>query len=419
MPAISRLRQTGVSGLLSLALIAALGGQSAVAQSFTQPRANSFAALESRLADHPSLSALGYQAEADRERSVAATALPDPIISVGINNFPLFDPSFDSFIPTNKSIGIRQEFPNRAGRTAESGKARALAEQTDRLRMAQFAALRGELVALLYDKARIARQRDLADARNAKYDELTVVTETEINAGRPDVFRLAEIEVERAGVSRELINLAREDAELEARLIELVGLVPEMSPPPVVPLDWSGEASGFHAVRVAEAAARVADYSVDSARAAWRPDFGAQLTYQQREAGLTFEGDDFASGMVSFTLPLWAGRSQEPSLRAAKADRASAEMRYQAAARTAAARYASDSASWRAAQDNIEVLKRNIAAIEDEIASHLTVYESGAGTYAPVIDGEIAILKLRADIAAEESRRAASIARMNALLVTQ
>jgi hypothetical protein len=92
-------------------------------------------------------------------------------------------------------------------------------------------------------------------------------------------------------------------------------------------------------------------------------------------------------------------------------------MQYQAAARSAAARYAAETAAWKAAKETIAVLAQNIAAVDDEIAAQLTIYESGVGTYAPIIDGEIAILKLRADIAAEEARRAGAASRINALLV--
>ncbi len=381
--------------------------------------AQSFHDLEVRLADHPSLTALSYQAYASRQRGLAATALPDPVVSLGINNFPIFDPSFSDFLPTNKAVGVRQEFPNLAGRNARSGEARAMAEQTDRVRAAQLAALRGELIALLHEKGRIARQREFAEARNAKYDELTDVVEAEIDAGRPAVFRLAEIEAERAGVSRVIVDLDRQQAEIDARLIDLVGLVPETPAPIAAPVDWSGDALDFHAVRVADAGIRVADYLVDGAKADWRPNWGAQLTYQQRESGANFAGDDWVSGMVTFSVPLWAERSQKPRLRAAKSDRASAEMRYQAAARSAAARYAAEAAAWHSARDNITVLHRNITAVEDEISSQLTLYESGVGDYAPIIDGEIAILKLHAEIEAEKAREAAAISRMNALLVTQ
>lgn len=401
--------------LASALLACALPGSLA----FAQPTEGlAFEELEARLSDHPSLTALTFQAEASRERGNAATALPDPVVSVGINNFPIFDPSFSDFLPTNKAVGVRQDFPNRGGRDARAGEARAMAEQTDRIRAAQLATLRGELIALLYEKRRIERQRDLARQRNGKYNELTGVVESEIDAGRPAVFRLAEIEAERAGVARVFVDLDRQDAEINARLIDLVGVVPATPAPPVAPVDWSGDAMAFLAVRVADAGIAVADYSVDGAKANWRPNWGAQLTYQQRDSGANFGGDDWVSGMVTFTVPLWAERSQVPRLRAARADRASAEMRYQAAARSAAARYAAEAAAWRAAEDNIAVLQRNIAAVEDEIAAQLTIYESGVGDYAPIIDGELAILKLRADIATEKARRAAAIARMNALLVT-
>ncbi|CAN0605330.1 unnamed protein product, partial [Ectocarpus sp. 12 AP-2014] len=181
-----------------------------------------------------------YQADANRERGQAATALPDPVVSVGINNFPIFDPSFSDFLPTNKAIGVRQEFPNRAGREARAGEARSLAAQTDLVRSAQLSALRGELISLLHEKARIEKQRALAELRNAKYDELTQVVETEIDAGRPAVFRLAEIESERTSVSRILVDLDRQTAQIDARLIDLVGLVPVTPAPPVIPSDWTG-----------------------------------------------------------------------------------------------------------------------------------------------------------------------------------
>ena len=402
-----------ISRMLLVAAFAAAVPLAAVAN------AQSFAELEARLEAHPSLSALGYDAEADRERAVASTALPDPVVSLGINNFPIFDPSFDSYLPTNKAVGIRQQFPSFAGREARAGEARAMSAQTEAVRDARYAALRAELIALLADKTRLTRQRSLAEARNAKYDELVDIVEAEIDAGRPAVYRLAEIESERAEVSRTLVDLDRQEAETDARLIELVGLVPSTGLPPLTERDWSGAALEFHTVRIADAAVRVTDYGIDEARAAWKPEWGAQLTYQQRDEGAMFAGDDWVSGMVTFTVPLWAERKQAPNLRAAKAERAGAEQRYQAAARNAAAQYASRDAIIRAADASIDVLQVKIAAVEDEVEAQLIAYESGVGGYAPIIDGEIAILKLRAEIEAETARKAAAIARLNALLVTQ
>ena len=71
-----------------------------------------------------------------------------------------------------------------------------------------------------------------------------------------------------------------------------------------------------------------------------------------------------------------------------------------------------------AAEDAIDILNRQIAAIDDQMTAQLTTYESGVGDYSPIIDGEIAILSLKSEIAMEKARRDTAIARMNALLVT-
>jgi outer membrane protein TolC len=181
---------------------------------------------------------------------------------------------------------------------------------------------------------------------------------------------------------------------------------------------WDGDPMVFHAVRVANADTQIAGFGVEEAEAGWKPNWGAQLTYQQREAGANFAGDDWMSAMVTVSVPLWAKTSQTPRLKAAKAQRSSADMRYQAAARAASARYASRDAAWRAADGTIAALRRNIAAVETKIKAQRRTYEAGAGDYAPLIDGQITVVSLRADLAGQVAQKMADIARMNALMVT-
>lgn len=381
--------------------------------------AQSFAELEYVLRDHPSLQAMTHQADAIRERAHAATGLPDPIVSAGINNFPIFDPSFRDFLPTNKSIGIQQKIPSFAGRNARAGTALARAKETNDMRAQRYAALRGELIVLLHEKQRASLQRKLAEERRAKYDELTKVAELEIDAGRPALFRLAEIEGERAEVDRMLVDLKGQIAQIDARLTDLLGAVPNTPPPPLTPIVWSGDAMAFHLVRVADARVTVRDRGIDEANAAWKPEWGAQLTYQQREASANFAGDDWVSGVLSVTVPFWANKNQKPRLRAATAERSAARANYAAAARTASTQYSTYRSMRLTAEQSVAILSQNIDAIEDQVTSQNTIYESGVGDYTPVIDGEIAILKLRSDIAGEHARIAIATARMNALLVTQ
>ena len=385
--------------------------------------AQSMEELEAQLLEHPSLTAMRYNTDASRERAHAATGLPDPVISLGINNFPVFDPSFDTFLPTNKAIGIRQQIPNRAIREARSSEALQRAMQNDAATDMRFAELRGALQIALIEKRRIETQRTLANERHAKYAELEKIVQTEIDSGRPVVFRLAEIDVERAEVARTLAELEGQMSQINAQLIDLVGFIPATPAPRLIAGEWNGDAQAFHLVRVSDKAIEVAEAGVDQAKAAYKPNWGAQLTYQQRDAGnggpgSNFSGDDWVSGAVTFTVPLWAENRQAPALRAAKADRAAARASHMAAARTAVAQYASFDATRRAANESILVLEQKIDAIADQVAAQLTTYESGIGDYSPIIDGEIAAIALRAQIALEQARRDSAIARMNALLVT-
>ncbi|MBL4674129.1 MAG: hypothetical protein JKX81_17850 [Arenicella sp.] len=132
--------------------------------------AQSFQELEALLRKHPQLQTMSYRATSNRERSDAAMGLPDPVISLGINNFPIFDPSFSEFLPTNKAIGLQQRFPSRASRQARSAMGQAEANQFDEKRKQLFSAMRAELIASLHHKNRIVLQRSLAKQRDSKYD---------------------------------------------------------------------------------------------------------------------------------------------------------------------------------------------------------------------------------------------------------
>ena len=392
------------AALVGVALASVSGTASALAQDFDQ--------LEARLREHPTLEAMRHQSTEFRERAATAVALPDPVLSFGILNFPLLDASFSRYPPTSKAVGVRQMIPSRARRDAQAAQASRSALQNDAAIDQRFAELRADLIVALVDQQRVVTQQALLAARDSKYDELAQIVETEINAGRPALFRLAEIDVERADVARALANLGAEASQIRARLVDLVGDAVDTPPPPLSPRTWSGEASAFHAVRVARAGVSVAGARIEHAEAAWNPDWGVQLMYQQRDGS----GDDWVSATATFTVPFWADRSQAPALREAKANRETARSRFTAAARDASARYQAWEASRAAAESGIAILEQKLVAIRDRIAAQLTIYESGADDYSPILDGEIAELRLQGQIADEQARRDRAAARMNALL---
>ncbi len=386
-------------------------------------QAETYEGLEARLLEHPALQALRFSADAKRETAVASKALPDPVVSLGVNNVPVTDPSFDTFLPTSKAIGVRQAIPNGGVRRARSRGVESRAEGNDIEAAWMLARLKSELVAALADQQRLEKQITLANARDAKYAELQDIIKTEIDAGRPVVFRLAQVDVERAEVARQIVNLEAEVAKIKAQLTELVGTAPSVKPPQLSLHQWHGDAQQFFAVQLATAGINVAQAGIDEAKASFGPDWGLSLTYQQREEGngafgSTFSGEDWFSGQVTFTVPLWAPKSQVRKLRAAKNSKSAAEQRFHAVARRAQSEWTTHSASRFAAERSVIVFRQKIAALDEQIAASLNNYEAGNGDYSPVIDGELAILSFQSQIATEEARLLTSTARANSLLVT-
>lgn len=384
--------------------------------------AQSFPELTARLDDHPSLVALRLEADAQGDRARAAGALPDPDVTLGVANLPVADPAFDRFLPTHKALGVRQALPDGLTRRARTARTRAKASTLRIQLAAERAVLTAELIALLADREALASRRDALRRQDATYAELAEAVEAEIAGGRAVAFRLGAVDAERAALGRARAALDAEAARIDAGLLDLVGIVPDGTSAPEVPLPrWSGAASAFYAVALAARGIERAEAEVDLARGAYRPDWGVSVTYQQREASgdgvaMAFPDDDWVTAQVTLSVPLYAARSQAPRLRAARADQAAAEARLQAAARRARARFETLIAEARAAETAAAAITAQLAALDARISASRTAYEAGYGDYSAVLDGEVARLGLEAGLATERARRAGAAARAGSLL---
>ena len=86
------------------------------------------AAIARATGDAPSIRAGAAGVEAKRTAATAAGQLPDPVLTVGIDSFPVSGPpafSFSRDSMTVERLGIDQSFPNPAKRRAQGERARA------------------------------------------------------------------------------------------------------------------------------------------------------------------------------------------------------------------------------------------------------------------------------------------------------
>lgn len=405
-----------------LRLVAMIAGASSLGAATAE--AQSFDELAALLADHPSVTALLSESAAREELAIAAGGLPDPAISIGVNNVPLSDPAFDRVMMTNKSIGVRQEIPSWGVRRARADKERGEALANELAAEYRLSLLRAELIAALADKERIHAQTGYAEAKLRLYRELDGILKGELEAGRSIYYRLSQVDVERADVERALAGLGAELAGIDASLVDLIGDAPDIPPPPIELASWDGDGLSLHAARIADAGVDAAKAGVAEGKAAFGPNFGVQLTYHQREASdpslaASFSGDDWFSAGVTFSAPLWAPRNQAPKLRAAKAREARARASYQSNYRDARELLTTLTASYVASRRNIEILQTKAAALDQVIAAARRNYEAGRGDYLPVIDSEIGRLTLLSELAAERARVTSLAAQANSQLVVQ
>lgn len=391
---------------------------------FAPVTAQSFAELEATLKEHPILLELHYQETANQEQAHASLGLPDPVITLGVNNVPVQDPAFDRFLPTNKAIGVKQSLPNWQKRKALSMRSESQAYLAKLQGEWRFQLLRARLISLLATSESLNEQIQLLSAREHKYRELEEVIQSEIDAGRPVVFRMADIELERADLARERALLESDLAQVKASLIDLVGKPVTPPPLPMIELaQWQGAASDFYTVLLADQNIEISNADVTFAKAAFGPDWGVSLTYQQREAGngqlgSIYDGDDWFSASVSFTVPLWASSNQKPKLRAAKASANASRQKSATMARNALTQWRTLSARIEASEEFQYILKEKITALDSRINALRSNYESGLGDYSSILDAQNVQLQLKAQLSAEHAIEIGLIAQANSLLVS-
>ena len=222
----------------------------------------------------------------------------------------------------------------------------------------------------------------------------------------------------------------REKASIDAALVgvragieELVSVAAETPAPEMVLASWDGSAGAFYRVRLADQDGEISEAGVSAAKAAFRPNWGVSLTYQQREEGIgspgsVFDGDDWFSASVSVTVPIWSRHNQQPKLRAAKAAVNASRQKSDVAARAALSEWRALSGKINASKAFQQILREKIVALDRRIEALTSNYEAGLGDYSTILDAEIAQLILRGELISERATEISLIAQANSFLVT-
>ena len=315
----------------------------------------------------PSLAARHAEVEAAQQESRRAGALPDPMLSVGVENLPVtgadaFDANADFM--TMKKIGLSQEVPARAQRDARRRLAEHSVDEAQAQAEADAVAVRRaaadawidywvrqhELVALrrLREQAalaahvahaRVSGGSDTAtdalaaDAAVLDLDNRVLENEAAVVAARSALQRwVGPTDVAPTLKAPDFTRLPHSEAELLARLDQF----PELHPV---------------AAKVETAAA-----AIDVARAERRPNWNVEAAYGQRSG----DRSDMLTLEVGIGLPLFTRNRQDRGVAAREAE-------YRAALDTREDLRREQAAQLQAAYARWEALKQQVALHEERL----------------------------------------------------
>ena len=336
--------------------------------------------------DQPNVSAYEREAAASEEAAMASEVLPDPQITIGVQNFPVtggeaFNPTRDDM--TMYTIGVMREQVRRSRRRAQAARLLAeavvsRAEATAEERRIQ----RDVTISWINAVEAVAKQRLLdrliADLR-AGYQVMEAGIPTGVST--PALALQAQAEIALAEAQRQ--DAAGQEARARAELARWIGAAAQRPLPDGIPsievprAALEGPALGVHPnITLAEAQEQAARRQVDVTRSERRPNLTWSVMYGHRP-----EYGDMVSAQVSIPLQINRRRVQNRRISEAEARADAALLRAQDARRELTGAHGVALADYRSAEAQLDAIDNQaIPALEASFEAAEARYASGQGT---------------------------------------
>lgn len=330
----------------------------------------------------PSLAAESAKLQAATQAAIPAGELPDPKLVVGLQNFPIGGPNRGTLYGddmTEQMIGIQQQVPSRDKRKARIELADATVERTaaegriERLNVRQataqawiraYAVERKEaLFKDFYQQNRLLQdsvRAQLAGGRGQPSDAVIPRQEAAELAGRED-------------------ELVQQRAQARAALKRWIGPAANEAPSGQLPnwpidgrynLHQHPELQAF-APRTREAQARLRE-----AKAQKTSDWSWEVDYQHRGR----EYGDMVSLQLSFDLPIFPGRRQNPGIAAKQAELDQLDAEREAVTREHTQQRDDDLAQYQRLDRAVQRSQDSLVPLaEEKVALSLAGYRAGKG----------------------------------------
>lgn len=373
------------------------------------------------LASEPGQLALQARAAALRERAIVAGELPDPMLRVGLNNYPIQSGDFTTEGMTNAGLAIRQSFPAGNTRALSSARYESLAWG-----VSQSADARGRNVLVAARSAWLdayfwTRSRELVSETRPLFADLATITRSLYAVGRKNQQDVLRAELELSRIDDRLIDIEREQARARAALGEWVGAeaqrplaqkLPQWNHVP--PLQNLRESLQAHpTLLAADLQVTAMGKGVELADQRSKPQWALDLAYSYRDGSLP-SGDprsDFVTLGVTVGLPFFRKKSVDSTLSAALAERSAAESSRLRIERELTSRLEAEYSRWQDLSRRLALYEERILGqANDHAQATLLAYQNDRGDFADVMRGYIDDLNTRIEYVRLQVERAKSYA---------
>lgn len=373
------------------------------------------------LREEPGLSEFRARADALEEQAVAAGQLPDPVLRVGLANFPIESGGFSTEAMTQGQIGIRQAFPPGRTRSLSTQQYQSLSTEMDRNADARLRDVLTAVRTAWLDAYYWERAHAIVSDSRPYFEDLVTVSRSLYSVGERNQQDVLYSELELSRLDERLIDIERQQRAARAALSQWVGPEATRSIANTLPawghlpeLQSLTDALAHHpAVLAVDANVDARDAAVRLAEERYKPGWAIDLGYGYRDGFLPNGSprSDFVSVSVTVDLPVFRKNRQDRKFAAALSERRAAEASREVLIRRLSSRLDAEFARWQGLTQRIELYEQRILIqAEDQSNAALAAYRSEAGDFADVMRGVIDKLNTQLDFARLQTERAQSYA---------
>jgi outer membrane protein TolC len=373
------------------------------------------------LAAEPGQQALQARSAALEERAVIAGELPDPMLRIGLNNFPIQSGGFKTEGMTHAAIGLRQSFP--------AGKTRSMSARQFGLLAAEMSgnadargrnvrsAVRNAWLDLYYRE----QAHTLVSASRPFFADLATITRSLYAVGRKSQQDVLRAELELSRLDDRLIDIERQRSGARAALGEWIGhdaarriaqKLPGWNQPPLLEA-LQGMLLEHPVLSAADAQIEARSAAVDLAEQRSKPDWALDVGYSYREGSLP-SGEprsDFLTLGVTVGLPFFSKKSVDSTLSAALQEHSAAQSLREQTLRTLQRQLAAEHAQWQDLTRRLSLYDTRILdQARENAAASMLAYQSDKGDFAEVMRAYVDDLNTRIDHIRLQVERAQSYA---------